>query len=173
MALTKQIKTKKYLEENCHVYEVNGELYAKGPKGERKLSPKLCRTKHKYGKTLEYYLVSLIDYETKKQITWTLQQLLYTWFIGDIPVGYDVDHIDRNSLNNNLDNLQILTRKENLAKRTGFKVNVRIYCIELNKEYDSMTSAIKELGVTQWYVYQTLKGNNPKKAKYHFRYAGE
>ena len=89
------------------------------------------------------------------------------------PIVFVLDHIDGNSLNKNLDNLQILTRKENLAKRKGFKVNVRIYCIELNKEYDSMTSAIKELGATQWYIYQTLKGNNPKKAKYHFRYVGE
>ena len=33
----------------------------------------------------------------------------------------DVDHIDNNSQNNDLSNLQLSTRKENLAKREGFK----------------------------------------------------
>lgn len=170
MALTKQTKTKKYLEENCHVFELDGELYARGPKGNRKLIPWLSRTKHKYGKTMEYYLVSLIDYEEKKQITWTLQQLLYAWFIGEIPKGYDVDHIDGDTLNNDLTNLQLLSRKDNLAKRTGSRVNRKVYCEELNTTYDSITAAMRELGISSWYMMQTLNGNNPKKAKYHFTY---
>lgn len=29
----------------------------------------------------------------------------------------DVDHVDNDSLNNNLDNLRLLTRRQNLAKR--------------------------------------------------------
>lgn len=37
---------------------------------------------------------------------------------GDIPAGYVVDHIDNNSLNNNLDNLQLLTRGQNIKKNT-------------------------------------------------------
>lgn len=51
-----------------------------------------------------------------------LSRLLYVWFKGDITEpGYVVDHIDNNPFNNELDNLQLLTIQDNLAKR--FKDN--------------------------------------------------
>ena len=46
-----------------------------------------------------------------------LSRFLYVWFKGDIPDGYVVDHIDNDPYNNNIDNLQILTVGDNLAKR--------------------------------------------------------
>lgn len=48
-----------------------------------------------------------------------LSRAMWAWFYGEVPANMDVDHIDNNSLNNNLDNLQLLTRTENLAKRKG------------------------------------------------------
>ena len=47
----------------------------------------------------------------------TYHRFIYIWYKGSIPAGYDVDHIDNDSLNNDISNLQLLTRKENLAKR--------------------------------------------------------
>ena len=48
----------------------------------------------------------------------SISQLVAESFLGHIPCGYNliVDHIDNNSLNNNLDNLQIITQRENLSK---------------------------------------------------------
>ena len=40
----------------------------------------------------------------------------YLWFKGDIPHELDVDHIDNDKVNNHPDNLQLLTRAENLRK---------------------------------------------------------
>lgn len=38
------------------------------------------------------------------------------------PANFDIDHIDDNSINNNFENLQLLTRQENLRKRgTGYR----------------------------------------------------
>jgi hypothetical protein len=47
------------------------------------------------------------------RITWWLSRLIYTAFHGPIPNGFEVDHIDGDRLNNSLDNLSIVTHKQN------------------------------------------------------------
>lgn len=46
-----------------------------------------------------------------------INRLVYMAFNGEIPEGYEVDHIDGDRFNNSIDNLQILTPEENSAKR--------------------------------------------------------
>lgn len=82
-------------------------------------------TKHKYGEDKIYAIVATCG---KAQ---SLGRVLWTYFNGDIPKGYDVDHINDNSLDNRLENLQLLTRKENLKKR-GHSINQ--YTVGLSKE---------------------------------------
>ena len=53
----------------------------------------------------------------------TESRLVYAYNIGDIPDNYDVDHIDNNPLNNQLNNLRLLTREENLKKRFSDNVD--------------------------------------------------
>ena len=72
--------------------------------------------KHPYGKSIMYK--AYLFCENGKRYTISEHRLVYAWFIDDIPAKYDVDHIDGDTMNNSLDNLQLLTRKENLAKRT-------------------------------------------------------
>lgn len=72
---------------------------------------------HPYGKDCIYSLVFPWDYEHSKRATMTLQRIVYLYFKGDIPAGYDIDHIDGDSLNNLPSNLQAISRKDNLAKR--------------------------------------------------------
>lgn len=50
-------------------------------------------------------------------VSLSLSKFLYAWFKGEVPEGYVVDHIDNNHFNNAIDNLQLLTIKDNLAKR--------------------------------------------------------
>ena len=40
-------------------------------------------------------------------------------FIGERPEGYDIDHIDRNPLNNNVSNLRYVTHKENCFNKAN------------------------------------------------------
>ena len=42
-----------------------------------------------------------------------VHRAVYETFSGDIPQGYQIDHIDTNKLNNSLDNLRCVTPKEN------------------------------------------------------------
>ena len=68
----------------------------------------------------QYYIVGWSDYaNTKKQISFPLARVIYAWFNGYVPADKDVDHI-QDSLDNSLDNLQLLTRAENLRKRSGW-----------------------------------------------------
>lgn len=46
-----------------------------------------------------------------------VHRVVWEAFNGAIPQGMDIDHIDGNPKNNKLDNLQILTRQDNLKKR--------------------------------------------------------
>lgn len=60
--------------------------------------------------------------EGKKYYTHRLVMLA---FVGECPKGHEVDHIDRNSLNNELSNLRYLLRRDNrkgTAKLTKEKV---------------------------------------------------
>ena len=80
------------------------------------LKPQIIGRKHPYGKPCMYK--AYIFHENGKNYTISEHRLVYAWFIDDIPAKYDVDHIDGDPMNNRLDNLQLLTRKENLARRT-------------------------------------------------------
>lgn len=80
------------------------------------LKPQTIGRKHPYGKPCMYK--AYIFHENGKNYTISEHRLVYAWFKDDIPAKYDVDHIDGDPMNNRLDNLQLLTRKENLARRT-------------------------------------------------------
>ena len=62
-----------------------------------------------------------------------LARLKYLTFIGDIPKGYTIDHIDGNPLNNDIRNLRAVPREINdrdggfLRKLRNKKINVAMY----------------------------------------------
>jgi len=64
-----------------------------------------------------YLKVKLYSDGGKSNKTFLLHRLIWTYFNGDIPEGMQIDHIDGNHLNNHLDNLQVITQKENIRKR--------------------------------------------------------
>lgn len=87
----------------------------------KKINPSLARRYHRIsGNTMEYYIVSWSDYRnSKRSYTFPLSRLVYLYFnhLGSLPTNMDVDHINGNTLDNRLENLQLLSRRDNLAKR--------------------------------------------------------
>lgn len=56
--------------------------------------------------------------------TTTMNNLVYKTFISDIPEGYVIHHLNHNPYNNNISNLAMITRGENLAERFKFNKNL-------------------------------------------------
>ena len=55
-----------------------------------------------------------VQLRTKVGTSTKLHRLIWETFVGEIPKGYQIDHIDTNKGNNNLDNLRCVTPKENM-----------------------------------------------------------
>jgi hypothetical protein len=63
-----------------------------------------------------YYMLSLINLK-KLSKSYRIHQLMAMTFLNHKPKkGLNVDHIDNNKLNNDLDNLQVITHRENNTK---------------------------------------------------------
>ena len=142
--LSREILEKEGIRVEQDPYEECGyKIYRYGRKAGRakeltwkRLNPCLNGKYHKKsGKMKWYWIVGFSD--NNKPKAYPLHRLLYAWYIGYVPANMDVDHIDNNSQNNDLSNLQLSTRKDNLAKREGFKNQWD--AMKANEEADEVT----------------------------------
>lgn len=61
------------------------------------------------------YLQVKVSYKSKT-IRYYVHRLVWLVFNGEIPEGYEVDHINDDKSNCGVDNLQLLTKKQNMGK---------------------------------------------------------
>lgn len=84
----------------------------------------------------------------------SIHRLVYEAFIGEIPEGYVIDHIDGNRANNNVSNLRLITQSENVknAMKNGHKCQVPVLQFDKQnnfiKEYSNIQEAANAVGVT-------------------------
>jgi HNH endonuclease/NUMOD4 motif/NUMOD1 domain len=107
-----------------------------------------------------YYCVGLSNKKTK---TFSVHQLVAKAFIPNPENKPQVNHKDKNSLNNNLENLEWATNKENSIHRSNGVIqttnqNLEIYRIDLNtnnmlEKYNSIEDGAK------WVTDQKLTSN--------------
>lgn len=93
------------------------ERYVKGKVENRLQKEKILSKRLVGGKGNQYYSVTLCNNKDRKQIK--VSVLVAMAFLNHIPngyVGFTVDHIDNNPLNNNVNNLQVITKRENSSK---------------------------------------------------------
>lgn len=122
----------------------DGKVFYKG----KECKEVLATAKHKYGTDRQYPVIVVYDYKLYKkskaegskrtQRFLLVSRIVYAWFNEICPAEFDVDHIDNNTLNNSLSNLQLLTRKENLARRPARNQYTCKFTEEELKEYKEL-----------------------------------
>ena len=95
-----------------YLYEVNENgTIIRNVKSKRRLR---CFKKHHNSNT-EYWCVQInIKHKVRKVF---LHNAVAECWLGEKPIGLQVDHIDRNSLNNHYTNLRYVTRSEQMLNR--------------------------------------------------------
>jgi hypothetical protein len=89
----------------CYTIQRNGKPYLQKrhrPAYYKKLKPQ-------FNKNNGYYHVVIGK-------TRSLHRVVAECYLGLCPVGYEVDHIDGNKINNHISNLQYLTKLDNILK---------------------------------------------------------
>lgn len=91
----------------------------------KRTEPK-CLKLFKRGKNNRYWTAVLLDPMTRKSRSFTLHRLLWQIFIGPIPDGMQIDHINGDSFDNRLENLRLGSHQQNnfnkrRLKKSGFK----------------------------------------------------
>ena len=108
-------------------------------------------------------------YMKNKMTNEYVHRLVAETFIGEIPEGYAVNHIDFNKGNNMLNNLEIVTYSENNKhsaaagryKNTGGKA-VKVYYKDGSiAEYGSITEASKGIGVHRDTLVKHINHGSP------------
>lgn len=86
-----------------------------------------------------------------KHITKCVHTLVVETFIGEIPKGYSVNHKDGNKLNNQIENLEIITKEENTS--LAFKQGLVTLCMPITldgKTFYSKREAERVTGIPRY-----------------------
>ena len=134
----------------------------------------------KPGLACGYYQVQLC--KNSKVKFYYVHRLVWEAFNGSIPEGLQVNHINEIKSDNRLENLNLMTPKENTNYGTGIErrskkqINgkkskpVLQFTLDniLVKEYPSIRQAERETGFNQAYIVKCCKGN--RKQAYGFKW---
>ena len=107
--------------------------------------------------------------------TYRVHRLVWSAFHGEIPEGYEINHIDEDKTNNRLDNLELVTRKENINWGTAIQrrsKTVLQYDLEGNliNNWSSTSEIKRELGLNQGFVSACCRGKAKSAYGYIWKY---
>lgn len=105
----------------------------------------------------------------------TIHRIVAETFLGSIPEGYDVDHIDGDKSNNSVTNLEIITHQENMRRyyerirAAGIeKINYKTYGRWMSKTETFITPDGKKIPMTEQEYIDHLLATRGKTAVTRF-----
>lgn len=113
-------------------------------KKEKRITITEAVCKHKFTKPKKYLKITFSV--GSRVYTIPLARIIYAWFIGPVPEGYVVDHIDNNAYHNHWKNLQLLTIKQNNHKR--FEDNKEFCRNQYETEVYKLVSELFKQGIS-------------------------
>lgn len=125
----------------------------------------------KQSKNPKGYMQIILSCEGKSS-TKSIHRLVFEAYNGKIKKGMTVNHIDRDKSNNKINNLELLTQKENLRHavdigliKSGSSCKLSKQVISINpmtlaeKEYGSIRLASKLTNISESSIVNVCKGN--------------
>lgn len=113
-----------------------------------------------------YFLVGLYQNGKKKDIS--VHRLVATAFIPNPDNLPEVDHINRNRHDNSVENLRWVDRQTNVDNTDCAK---RVYCVELDRIFDSITQAEVEIGCK--HIGEVCNGARQTAGGFHWYFVEE
>ena len=138
----------------------------------------------KFGKDNKGYLhISLC--KDGKQKWFLVHRLVYEAFVGEIPESMQINHIDEDKTNNRLDNLNLMTPKENsnwgtrterqAEKMTNGKCSKQVIQLSLDgvelARFPSTMEVQRQLGFIQQNISRCCNGKRKQAYNYVWKYA--
>jgi hypothetical protein len=127
----------------------------------------------KVGNTASYHAVTVYNRELRSRWCVALHKLMWLTFMGDIPKGMTIDHMDGNPHNNHIDNLQLLSIRDNIQKgvrgRQDFTLrDYRDVLIEDYKLFGEYKRVADIWGVTNQRVHRVIRNVVHRKINGHY-----
>ena len=118
-----------------------------------------------------YLRVDLQKDGTRK--TYYVHRLVADAYIPNPDYKPQVNHKDEDKTHNYINNLEWMTAKENInygtrTQRTSKARSKAVYCVELDKTFDSMNEAKRQTNIDNGSISSCCKGNRNTAGGYHW-----